>query len=246
MMAKKVDRRRISYAAYASEYDDRRVRGRRNEYLERVRYRALLHAIGAGARDRRVLDVGCGTGRGPLALRQAGFGDITALDYTASMLDIARDKLAAATTGGRVRLLRGDAFALPFPDASFDLVVSLRFVHMFRFDLQRELIAEMARVCRPGGLVVTELESIHKGLLANRYFEQRRVESHQKFNSVWEVHQLFDRGRFACRRVTGAVLPKAYRVFQYWPRLGEQIETIAWVPPFNWMASEVVVAGQRR
>jgi ubiquinone/menaquinone biosynthesis C-methylase UbiE len=242
----KVDTRLISYAAYAAQYDERRVKGRCNEYLERVRFQALRAAIGDGARNRRVLDVGCGTGRGPLLLARLGFTNITALDYTSAMLAIAKQKCADSQAGSAIRLLRGDAFALPFADASFDLVVSLRFVHMFRFSLQREVIAEMARVCRPGGTVVTELESAHKGLFATRYFEQRRVANHQKFNSVWEVRRLFDKQSFANRRVIGALLPKVYSVFQHWPAAGERIEAIARIPPFNWMASELVVTAERR
>jgi len=245
-MTRKVDRRQISYASYAETYDARRVEGLWNEYLERVRRAALLRAVGTGGRERRVLDVGCGTGRGPVVLRAAGFNDITALDYTEAMLDVARHKLAADRQQGSVRLMRGDAFALPFRDAAFDLVVALRFVHMFKFALQRELISEMARVCRPGGLVVVELESIHKGLLVTRYFEQRRVQTHQKFNSMWEVRELFGGERFVRRRVRGAVLPKLYQLFQHWRESGVRVESIAHVAPFNWMASELVVCGQRR
>jgi hypothetical protein len=42
------------------------------------------------------------------------------------------------------------------------------------------------------------------------------------------------------------VLPKVYRIFQYWPNLGERVEAIANVPPFNWLATQVVVAAHRR
>ena len=242
----KVERRQILYAGYAPEYDARRFAGRRNQYLERIRIRGVLRSIGLHGFDRRVLDVGCGTGRGPIALATAGFTNITAVDFTEAMLQLAREKVARLPNPDAVTLVRGDAFSLPFPDASFDVVMSLKFFHMFNFSLQREIISELTRVCRPGGLLVIELQSVHKGLFVTRYLEQRRVRAHQKFNSLWEVRQLFDKSRFNKRRIVGTVLPKAYQVLQHFPRLGERVEAIAYLPPFNWLATQVVVAASRR
>ncbi len=242
----KVERRQIAYTGYAPQYDARRFAGRRNQYVERIRIRGVLHSIGLNRFDRRVLDVGCGTGRGPVALAQAGFTNVTALDFTEAMLRIAQEKVTELPNPEVVSLVRGDAFSLPFPDASFDVVMSLKFFHMFKFNLQQEILAELRRVCRPGGLLVIELQSVHKGLFVTRYLEQRRVRAHQKFNSVWEVHQLFDSARFNNRRIVGTVLPKAYKVFQHWPDLGERVESIAYLPPFNWLATEGVVAAERR
>lgn len=241
----KVERRQIEYTGYAPHYDARRFVGRKNEYLERVRMRGVLRSIGLRSFDRRVLDVGCGTGRGPVALARAGFSNITAVDFTEAMLRIAQEKTAVFPPG-TVRLARGDAFRLPFPDASFDVVMSLKFLHMFNFALQQEIVRELTRVCRPGGLLVIEFQSIHKGLFITRYLEQRRVRAHQKFNSVWEVHRLFDRTRFASKRIIGTVLPKAYKLLQHVPALGERLEAVAHLPPFNWLATQVVVAARRR
>lgn len=243
---RKVDQRQIPYTGYARDYDARRFQGRRNQYIERIRIGGVLRSVGLRDLNRKVLDVGCGTGRGAVALANAGFSNVTAVDFTEAMLGLARQKVAALPRPESVRLIRADAFKLPFPDASFDVVVSLKFLHMFRYPLQQELITELTRVCRPGGLLVVEFQSIHKGLFLNRYLEQRRVGSHQKFNSLWEVRRLFDDRRFRTRHVLGTVLPKVYRVFQYWPNLGERVEAIANVPPFNWLATQVVVAAHRR
>jgi ubiquinone/menaquinone biosynthesis C-methylase UbiE len=242
----KVDKRQIAYTGYAKQYDARRFESPRDQYLERVRFQALLRAIGHADFGRRVLDVGCGTGRGEVLLARAGFERITALDYTEAMLRIAHEKTAKFRATGQVRLLRGDAYRLPFPDATFDLVVSLRFVHMFRFDLQQELVREMARVCRPGGLVVVELENIHKGLFVTRYLEQRKLKTHQKFNSMREVSLMFPTDLFRHRRVFGSVLPRAHTIFHKWPDLGARVERIAFVPPLNWLTNEIVVAARRR
>jgi demethylmenaquinone methyltransferase/2-methoxy-6-polyprenyl-1,4-benzoquinol methylase len=105
------------------------------------------------ARGVRVLDVGCGTGElARLLLRMTGpAGHVTGVDLSAGMLAVARRKLARF--GDRVTLVEGDALALPFADASFDVAASA-FVLRNVADPDR-MLAEMARVVRPGGHVVT-------------------------------------------------------------------------------------------
>jgi ubiquinone/menaquinone biosynthesis C-methylase UbiE len=117
---------------------------------------------------------------------------------------------------------------------------------MFRVDLQRELIAEMARVCRPGGLVVAELESLHKGLFVTRVLEQRRHRRTTKYTAMWEVRQLFPADVFPIVKVRGAVFPKLYKLFYRMPSIGEAVERLAFIPPFNWMAARVAVAATRK
>lgn len=96
----------------------------------------------------RVLDVGCGTGVVALTAAHAG-AKVTGIDLTPELLVRARENTAIA--GVDVDWHEGDAEALPFPDASFDVVVS-QFGHMFapRPDVA---IAEMLRVLVPGGRI---------------------------------------------------------------------------------------------
>jgi ubiquinone/menaquinone biosynthesis C-methylase UbiE len=242
---RKVDTRQISYTGYVPTYDSTRFEGRRNAYLERIRTRGVLKLVGRHGYDRRVLDVGCGTARGLLELGRAGFTNLTGLDFTREMLLTGQQRIQRELENP-VRLIRGDAFRLPFADGSFDVVVSLNFLHMFRFDLQEEIVRELARVCVNGGLVVAEFESAHKGLFCTRYLEQVKFKDRTKFNSIREVRKLFDGTTFRDVRVVGTVLPKAYVLFQHWIRLGEIVESIAFIPPFNWMASRVVVGARPR
>lgn len=92
-----------------------------------------------------LLDVGTGTGH--FALWAAGLG------AHAVGLDISRPLLrVAARKEGMPPLVQADALALPFADATFDCVLS---VTALEFIAEPErAVAEMVRVCRPGGRVV--------------------------------------------------------------------------------------------
>ena len=104
----------------------------------------VRHArIGAG---QRVLDVGTGTGVVALTAARTG-AVVTGLDLTPALLARARENAALAELS--VDWREGDAEALPFDDASFDVVVS-QFGHMFAPRAEVAL-AEMLRVLRPGG-----------------------------------------------------------------------------------------------
>jgi len=99
-------------------------------------------------RGSKVLDVACGTGN--LAIPAARRGaEVTGLDLAQNLLEQAR--LRAAEEGLVATFEEGDAEQLPFPDATFDIVMSM-FGAMF--GPRPELVAaELARVCRPGGVI---------------------------------------------------------------------------------------------
>jgi ubiquinone/menaquinone biosynthesis C-methylase UbiE len=96
----------------------------------------------------RVLDIGTASGNTALsaARRRA---NVTAIDLVPSLLERGRQR--AAAEGLPVDFRAGDAMALDFPDASFDIVIST-FGAIFAPDADRTA-AEMSRVCRPGGKV---------------------------------------------------------------------------------------------
>jgi SAM-dependent methyltransferase len=98
----------------------------------------------------RVLDLATGTGITAIAARERG-AKVTGLDLTPELLQVARDK-ARDWGFDDILFQEGDAEALPFEDASFDVVLSTC-GHMFAPD-QAKVAAELARVTRRGGRVV--------------------------------------------------------------------------------------------
>lgn len=102
----------------------------------------------------RLLDVACGTGR---TLKQLATAHprlrFHGVDLSPYYLQVARELLAEV---GEVSLLCENAEALPFVDEHFDVVTSVYLFHELPKNARRHAVAEMARVLRPGGLLVIE------------------------------------------------------------------------------------------
>jgi SAM-dependent methyltransferase len=118
------------------------------------RYReahTLLRWLGGDLRGQRVLDVAGGDGYWAARARRRG--------ARAVALDIAEGKLRrGGTLSAAPALVRGDALRLPFPDGSFDRVMSICAIEHFA-DGGRAL-DEMARVLRPGGELVMSADAL--------------------------------------------------------------------------------------
>jgi len=97
----------------------------------------------------RLLDVACGAGQLCFPAARAG-AIVTGVDIAANLIEQARAR--AAAEGLNIRFDEGDAEALPYPDESFDTVLSL-IGAMFAPRPER-VAAELVRVCRPGGRLI--------------------------------------------------------------------------------------------
>jgi len=115
--------------------------------------RGLLFELLDPIAGKTVLDVGCGGGEFAVRLARRG-AIVTGLDADSAMIAVARWR--AGTEGVELRLVEGKAEALPFEDASFNVVLAVATL-CFIPDGARA-VNEMARVLKPGGrLVIGEL-----------------------------------------------------------------------------------------
>lgn len=128
------------------------------------------------ARPHRVLDLCCGTGDLAIDLARLAPHDIeiTGLDFSQPMLDIAAKKAALAAEGGTITFIHGDAADLPFADGYFDCVgISFAFRNLtYQNPMTAKYLAQIWRVLPEGGRFVAVETSQPKSRLV-RWFYHR-------------------------------------------------------------------------
>jgi ubiquinone/menaquinone biosynthesis C-methylase UbiE len=174
-----------SFSRQASAFEDRRFNTVFTEGVDWLFARLELDP------DQLVLDVAAGTGHAARALA-AGVRAVVAVDATRAMLEQGRQ--AAEEAGLRNLVFQlADAGALPFVDATFDIVVSRFAVHHFEDPAIQ--IAEMVRCLRPGGtLVVADLlaDDAPQAAATQNRLERLRDPSHTRILPAGELAGLIE------------------------------------------------------
>ncbi|WP_026931393.1 class I SAM-dependent methyltransferase [Glycomyces tenuis] len=178
-MLKRVDYDLTQHAGYA--------KGRALLPLSRANWlRAFREHAGTGP-VRTVLDVGSGTGRFTPVLADGFAADVTGVEPSERMREIAQAEAAHPD----VTYLPGSAAELPVPDASADL--ALMFLVWHHVPDKAAAAAELARALRPGArlLIATTLSDRLKDLLIYRYFPRTKEIDTALFPSRAETAELF-------------------------------------------------------
>jgi len=164
------------YEARAPEYDEWYEGLGRFDGLERPFWNdevRELERIVASLPPVRTLDVACGTGFLTRHLR----GDVVGLDQSASMLEIARDRMPTGT------FVQGDALDLPFHDGSFDRVFTGHFYGHLEPAEREPFLAEARRVA-------TELVVVDAAARPDQQPEERQ-ERTLNDGSRWHVYKRY-------------------------------------------------------
>jgi len=139
------------FESIASQYDFmndvlsfRRHKAWRKETMKRMNMREGQTAI----------DVCCGTCDWAISMAKASrYGKIVGLDFSRNMLEVGQAKINKAGLGGQIELIHGNAMNLPFEDHRFDYA-TIGFALRNVPDI-RQVLREMRRVVKPGGMVVS-------------------------------------------------------------------------------------------
>ncbi len=189
------------------------------ERIEETRYRLepFIHAVAQFTRHhgKTILEVGVGAGTDHLQWARAGC-DCHGVDLTESAIETTRRHLAIH--GFESNLRRLDAEALPFDDATFDLVYSWGVIH--HSEDPEKIVGEIHRVLKPGGLFIGMMYNRHSiavarlwvrhGLLGGRPWRTFR-------DIAW--HHVESAGTKAYTRSELAALFKAFARCETWPLL---------------------------
>jgi ubiquinone/menaquinone biosynthesis C-methylase UbiE len=136
----------------------------------------------------RILEIGCGTGTLTLLVKQRHLrADVVGLDPDPKALARAERKLKRR--GLAVRLDRGFAQELPYPDASFDRVLSAFMLHHLAPDAKERTLREARRVLRSGGSLhaVDFAGTGHHGIIGRLFHRVHLRDQHRIPDLVWEA-----------------------------------------------------------
>jgi SAM-dependent methyltransferase len=187
---------------------------------EGLEQRLILDLLGELS-GRRVLDVGCGDG--VLVCAAASHGaDATGVDPDPAMLAAAQKRRAVAQL--HATFSEGRVESLPFPDASFDIVVAVTVLCFVAEPIGAA--REMARVLRPGGrLVIGELGRWNLWAAARRVrgWLGSRTWRSARFRSAGELRALAEQAGLSVTEIRGAV---------YYPPVGILARVLAPVDPW--------------
>jgi SAM-dependent methyltransferase len=193
------------YDSFAEAYSAENESSLLNAYYERP---AML-ALAGDVADRRILDVGCGSGPLFAALRARG-AFVTGIDKSAGMLELARRRL-----GGDADLQVADLGGLlPFPDATFDDVIVSLVLHYL--EDWGPALAELRRVLKPRGRVLVSVEHPFAITLMHReagrkvdYFATSIRTEEYIFSGQTALLSLWDR---PLHEMTGAFTAAGFRI----------------------------------
>ncbi len=134
----------------ANTYNNKRfssISGRLSDWLDK---RAIKKSIASLPKTMRILDMPCGTGRISHCLLSLGYNKVTCADISDDMIQVASSMLKNFQD---VTFHRVDAENTPFGNASFDAIVSIRFMGHIPKDIRIKILKEMGRICK-GNIII--------------------------------------------------------------------------------------------
>jgi ubiquinone/menaquinone biosynthesis C-methylase UbiE len=171
-----------------------------NLFFYQQRCRFLLHAMTHGGlmplADKKLLDVGCGTGRHLLDFEAWGSqrSNLAGIDLIESRALYARAWLCTPSPGSvfGADIRVGCASSMPWPDATFDVVYqSTVFTSIIDHGMKRAVATEMLRVLKPGGAV-----------LWYDFFYNNPKNPHVRGVKAYEIRALFPKCHVKLKRIT--------------------------------------------
>jgi ubiquinone/menaquinone biosynthesis C-methylase UbiE len=151
----------------------------------RIRFEKTFESL-SPMQGRSLLDAGCGGGRYAIPAAKAGASQVLGIDFSPSMLDLARQKAKAEGVGNVCRFELGDLLTYPVAEKSFDYAIAIGF-----FDYQKDPAAALGALARAAKRrVFVSLPKRWHLLTPQRYLRYTLFRCYIRFFSRPEVERL--------------------------------------------------------
>ncbi|MBI3609869.1 MAG: class I SAM-dependent methyltransferase [Nitrospirae bacterium] len=258
----------LAYKRLTEDYD--RIIERQPFFINAYAlYDKLLHRILDGHRYGMILDVGCGNAAQTVRLARHG-DEVIGVDIAEDLLAVARER---CRDFAHVRFMKEDARNLPFPDRTFDCILSYGDVLSHITDGYEQALFEISRVSKPGALISFEVDNKwNAGLLykprelwdvirtrgmghATREWEGMRFKTftHRELAGLLKRHGL-EITQYHGHNILASFIPDRYVLEQdrrtVWGRaalgLGKIDLAVSGMFPFNRFGFNIMVVARKR
>ena len=234
-----------AYDDKARNYDAARAVNAGVDFYFAMSYATIDALLGPTDEKTVHLDMPVGTGRFLFYLRDRGRRHrMNGIDISPGMLKVCHE--AAARRGDDIELSVGDAFHLPVADDSVDILTGLRLFHLFPTEYWPAMIAEMRRVLRPGGMLITEMRNMIRGMacrIAVRAFRERRARHPHTFVAPLAARRLFD--AWTEVRMQGVGLDGLARLYRVAPALGRGVHALESRFPVRYLSKTLLIRARK-
>ena len=238
---------KVFYQTEANGYDARRYRSWYGTLFVQL-YHTVLQEIldnNTDCPNPLILDVASGTGHNLETLMQHD-RSVIAIDLTFAMLEESRHQRQSTIP----TYILGDTFTLSFPDDTFDVVASSRFLHLFPKQRQQEAMREMIRVLKPEGMLIVDFYNHYQWQLLSpfiavyRMFKRRRPTEDTR-NTVSDVQ------KWMCQQ--GLIIQQSIGVGSYLLILARflpnnfayKLGHIFNHPPFRFLSEQFIISARK-
>jgi tRNA (uracil-5-)-methyltransferase TRM9 len=155
----------------------------------------------------KILDIGCGNGRNLKPFLEKGF-ECTGIDSSKELIKIAKEQVPGA------KLIAANATKLPFPDETFDYVISLAVLHHLKPKYHEKALSEIKRVLKPEGIAAIAVwNKLQKRFIFGKKermvpwkLPKQTIERYYYFFTYWELKKLLKKQGFVIKK--GNILGK--------------------------------------
>lgn len=235
------------YQNEANRYHELRYGSWYGSIVAETHHNAIREILAHIERPLVILDVACGTGHNIEVLSEAG-DRVVACDLTAKMMDTARKRLGPRKN---VSYIGCDALNIPFPDNTFDVATSSRFLHLLDDSRQKQALLEILRVLKPGGIMAVDFFNRYHWLVLSLpiWFYRALLKKRPMGSTMNNIHETLGWMKQNKINVVGAMGVSSYFLVLSWifPRsFSLALADLFKKGPLKLLAEQIIVIGKKQ